>query len=236
MSWSWGLVKPFPVLSWKRLLVCCVLLYISCLCLFPTCFLCVFIHLSKSMFFFHSSFHSSVHLFHSSRLFFVSCTLRWLMGVLCVPAFIPCGFCFYFAFMYFPFFNVFFCWILFSLVSFPGLLLSDFLLPAFFSNFWMLALLIKLTWPCIRVVFCKYMAHWTDAEEYRLCNVFAFVNPFLPYILEHLKHEIIVFPFTTELNEGWMLCKERRNRPILSAQIIRNTATENSVFICIDSN
>lgn len=102
-------------------------------------------------------------------------------------------------------------------------------------DFWMLTLLIKLTCSCIRVVFCKNMTYWTDAEEYTLCNVFAFVNQFLPYIPKLLKYDIIVSSLT-KLNEGWKLCKERRNRPILSAQIIRNTATENSVFICIDSD
>lgn len=106
----------------------CVLFYFTLhvfVC-FPHVFsVYLFIYLFKSMFFFHFL---SVHLFQSSCLFFVSCTLRWLMGELCVPAFIPCGFCVYSQFMYFPFFC---CWILFSLVLFPALLLSDFLLPAF---------------------------------------------------------------------------------------------------------
>ena len=174
MSWSRVLVKLFPLLSQKHLLVFRVLHYTSCLCLFPTCFLCVLIYLLKSMFFFHSL---SVHLFQSSCLFFVSCTLRWLLGVLCVPAFIPCGFCVYSQFMYFPFV------VGFSLTSFYSLPFCCQTLCCLRLDFWMLALLIKLTCSCIRVVFRKNMTHWTDAEKYTLCNVFAFVNQFLPCIL-----------------------------------------------------
>lgn len=124
LSFSWAfscfILKASPC-------VFCFTLHFMSLSVSHMFSLCIylFIYLFKSMFFFHFL---SVHLFQSSCLFFVSCTLRWLMGELCVPAFIPCGFCVYSQFMYFPFFC---CWILFSLVLFPALLLSDFLLPAF---------------------------------------------------------------------------------------------------------